>query len=79
LQRWLFYFYPERSDIVEKMQQLAGTLGGQLEPPRISWKYAWLQKTLGWTAAKRFQFYYNAVKSSALNSFDKALYKLGAG
>ena len=79
LQRWLFYFYPERSDIVEKMQQLAGSLGGQLEAPRISWKYSWLQKTLGWTAAKRFQFYYNAVKSSALNSLDKALYKMGAG
>ena len=78
LQRWLFYFYPERSNIVEKMQQLAATLGGELEAPRMSWKYSWLQKTLGWTAAKRFQFYYNALKSSALNSLDKALYKMGA-
>jgi glycosyltransferase involved in cell wall biosynthesis len=78
LQRWLFYFYPERRDIVESMQQLAGTLGGRLEAPRMSWKYSWLQKTLGWKAAKRFRFSYNAFKSSALNSLDKALYKMGA-
>ncbi|MGA2279043.1 MAG: glycosyltransferase family 2 protein [Verrucomicrobiota bacterium] len=72
----LIYFYPERLDIVRQMEQLASTLGGRLAPPRLSWKYAWIQKTLGWTAAKRTQLFYNQYKSSALRSWDKLLFRL---
>ena len=31
LQNWLIHFYPERPDIVEDLQELARSLGGQLE------------------------------------------------
>ena len=55
LQNCFIYFYPERSDIVEEMQSLAEELGGRLETPRLSWKYSWMQKTLGWKPAKRLQ------------------------
>ena len=72
----LIYFYPERLDIVKQMEQLASTLGGELAPPRLSWKYAWIQKTLGWTAAKRTQLFYNQYKSSVLRSWDKLLFRL---
>jgi len=76
LQTWLPNFYPERPDIVKQMEQLASTLGGELAPPRLSWKYAWIQKTLGWTAAKRTQLYYNKLKVSLTRSWDKALFCL---
>ena len=64
LQRYMIYFYPERSDIVKEFEQLAADLGGYLEVPRLSWKYAWIQKVFGWTAAKRAQLFYNQCKSS---------------
>jgi glycosyltransferase involved in cell wall biosynthesis len=71
----LIYFYPERPDIVGQMEQLAATLGGRLGAPRLSWKYAWLQKTLGWTTAKRAQLYYNQLKVSLTREWDRALFK----
>ena len=74
LQRYMIYFYPERSDIVKELQQVAADLGGYLEMPRLSWKYAWIQKLFGWTAAKRAQVVYNQLKSAILSSWDAALF-----
>lgn len=79
LQRWLIHFYPERPDLVAELKALAEELGGQLETPRLSWKYAWIQHLFGWTAAKRAQMQYNQYKSSALRSWDKALFRLEKG
>jgi hypothetical protein len=71
---WLPVFYPERPDIIEKLEQLASTLGGHLEAPRLSWKYAWIEKLFGFAAAKHAQLGYNRVKSSALRAWDKVMY-----
>jgi hypothetical protein len=76
LQRFLIYFYPERPDLVKQAEQLAVDLGGRLEVPRLSWKYAWLRKVFGWTAAKQTQLYYNRRKASLLSFWDKALFQL---
>jgi len=76
LQRWLIYFYPERSDIVEQLHELASSLGGRLETPRLSWKYSWLQKAFGWKAAKRAQLCYNNSKSMFLSSLDNACHAI---
>jgi hypothetical protein len=76
LQRYMIYFYPERSDIVKELEQVAADLGGYLEVPRLSWKYAWIQKVFGWTAAKRAQLFYNQCKSSVLRSWDGTLLRL---
>jgi glycosyltransferase involved in cell wall biosynthesis len=76
LKTMLIYFYPERPDLIKQMEQLASTLGRELAPPRLSWKYAWIQKTLGWTAAKQTQLVYNQHKSSVLRSWDKLLFRL---
>lgn len=73
LQNWLLNFYPNRLDIVEQAQQLAGTLGGRLEVPRLSWKYAWIQKAFGWKLAKRTQVFIPRIKWSVISSWDKAL------
>lgn len=76
LQNWLYQFYPDRPDIVKQAQELALVLGGQLEAPRLSWKYAWIRKLFGWTATKRTQQCYNRYRSSLLRFWDKLLFRL---
>jgi glycosyltransferase involved in cell wall biosynthesis len=79
LQRWLICFYPERPDIVSRLRELASTLGGGLQTPRLSWKYDWIQRTLGWKAAKRAERAYNELKFSVVGSWDKVMCSLEAG
>jgi hypothetical protein len=76
LQTWLHNFYPNRPELVQEAQQLAQSLGGQLYPPRISWKYAWIEKLFGFAAAKHTQLSYNQIKSSALRAWDKMMYSV---
>jgi glycosyltransferase involved in cell wall biosynthesis len=76
LQRYLIYFYPERPDIVHEMEEIAAGLGSKLAVPRLSWKYAWIQRLFGWQRAKRTQIAYNEYKSSILRSWDAALFRL---
>jgi glycosyltransferase involved in cell wall biosynthesis len=76
LNTWLMTYYPERMDLVERMERMAAGLGGRLDAPRVSWKYAGIQKCFGWSAAKRAQFRYNRVKASALRLWDGALCRL---
>ena len=73
LQRHFFYFYPEMPEIVSRAERLAEELGGKLETPQLSWKYAWIQRLFGWTAAKRAQLKYNRLKASCIGSYDKAM------
>jgi len=72
----LVYFYPEWPDIVRQLEEVAHQLGGELKPPRLSPKYAWIRSLFGWTAAKRTQLYYNHFKSLLLSSWDRALLRL---
>lgn len=76
LQTWFIHFYPEQVALVRQLEQLAATVGGRLEAPRLSWKYIWIQKALGWNVAKRAGLYYNQCKSSVLLSLDEALFRL---
>jgi hypothetical protein len=74
LQNWLLAFYPERLDIVKRTAELAETLGGRLEiPPRLSWKYAWLEKCFGWPLAKRAQLFMPRFKWSMIRSWDRVV------
>jgi hypothetical protein len=73
LRTWLICFYPRRMDLVRRLEQLAVDCGGHLEPPKLPWKYAWIQKAFGWNAAKRVQTAYNRRKSAVLRSFDRAM------
>jgi glycosyltransferase involved in cell wall biosynthesis len=77
LKTWLPFFYPEREDLFAAAQKVAADLGGRLDPPKLSWKYSWIQKTMGWPAAKKTQVQYNELKSSALRSWDKMMFQLG--
>jgi glycosyltransferase involved in cell wall biosynthesis len=76
---WLIHFYPERPDLVARAQQLAQSVGEDLPLPELSWKYRWIQKTLGWSVAKASQVYYNQMKTRLLRNWDKALFRLVGG
>jgi hypothetical protein len=71
LQTWLPSFYPNRPDLAQGAHQLADSLGVGLVLPKVSWKYAWIEKLFGFAAAKHTQLYYNQAKSSALRAWDK--------
>jgi hypothetical protein len=44
LQTWLPSFYPNRPDLAQGAHQLADSLGVGLVLPKVSWKYAWIEK-----------------------------------
>jgi glycosyltransferase involved in cell wall biosynthesis len=75
LQDWLPCFYLERIDLLKEAEQMAAALGGRLELPRFSWKYAWIKTLFGWRVAKQVQRRYNEAKWSVLRSWDKALFR----
>jgi glycosyltransferase involved in cell wall biosynthesis len=76
LQSWLINFYPERPDIVEELKELAGRLGGKLEPPPLRWKYAWIKPLFGWGLAKQAQLVLPQFKSILVRYWDLAMYNL---
>jgi glycosyltransferase involved in cell wall biosynthesis len=71
LQNWYCHFYPERSDLVADLQELADELGGRLEAPRLRWKYAWMRPVFGWKMAKSVQNGVPQVKACMLRQWDK--------
>ncbi len=76
LQHWLIFFYPQRPDIVRQAEQLAASVGGRLTPPKLRWKYAWIEKFRGYDAAKRAQFFLPNLKEQALRRWDEAMFRL---
>jgi hypothetical protein len=75
LQNWLDNFYPERPDIVNQAQELAASLGGKLEIPRLSWKYIWIDAVFGRSAAKRAKIYFPKMRWSFQRFWDKTLFR----
>ncbi len=76
LQNYLIDFYPLRLDIVEQMRAVAKDLGGQLEIPRLPWKYSWIKSIFGWSWARRAQLFLPSVKWSLIRFWDKALFRV---
>ena len=76
LQNWLVNFHPERPDLVMEAQQLAASLGGQLEVPTLSWKYRWIRALLGGIGAKRAQIRLRQLKWSLVRFWDKMLLRV---
>ncbi|MEM3041505.1 MAG: hypothetical protein QXG97_05730, partial [Nitrososphaerota archaeon] len=62
LNRWSFYFYPERPDLMQQLQLMAKEIGGELQSPELRAKYRWIQKILGWRIAKKAQHIFPIVK-----------------
>jgi glycosyltransferase involved in cell wall biosynthesis len=77
MQNWLVFFYPERLDLIEEMQNVAHQLGGALQMPRLSWKYSWINSMFGVELARRAQIGLPRLKWSFLRLCDKLLFRLG--
>lgn len=75
LREYVLLFYPERLDIVGQMEQMAAELGGRLDHPKLPWKYNWIEKLFGWTAAKRTELEYNKLKVSLFRLWDKVMFE----
>jgi glycosyltransferase involved in cell wall biosynthesis len=75
MQNWFDTFYPERSDIVSELQDLAAQLSGRLEKPRLRWKYAWMEPIFGFKAAKHAQIVLPELRASLARRWDKAMYR----
>lgn len=73
---WFENFFPERPDLVAQLQGLAAQLQGNLEEPRLRWKYAWMKPIFGWKAAKRAQMVLPQIRASLARIWDKAMYGL---
>lgn len=78
LQLWFENFHPDWPDLVTELQALATELGGRLEPPALRRKYRWIQPVLGHNAATQAQAVLPHLKSSLVQSWDKAMHHLGA-
>ncbi len=76
MQNWMVFFYPERLDIFEKAQTLARSLGGELRPPHLSWKYSWIKALFGWPLARRAQMSLPGLRWSCVRIWDKTLFRL---
>jgi len=76
LQNWMVFFYPERLDLFGQAEEMAKSLGGQLKPPRLSWKYSWIKAIFGWPLARRAQRSLPYLRWSLVRLWDKALYRL---
>ena len=76
MQNWLVHFYPDRRDIIEQAEEFAGSLGGQLQPPRLAWKYSWIKAVFGWPLARRAQLFLLNLRWSCVRLWDKTLFRL---
>jgi glycosyltransferase involved in cell wall biosynthesis len=76
LERYLIYFYPDKTAILEKANDLAKELGGELSPPALKWRYSIIKQALGWRIAKRSLRLIPTFKMLIVKNWDKLLYNL---
>jgi glycosyltransferase involved in cell wall biosynthesis len=79
LQAWTLEFYPFRMDLVRKAEQLAESLGGKLEEPRMSWKYDWIRAAFGWRAARETQLLLTRFRGNLRIDCDWVFSRLESG
>jgi glycosyltransferase involved in cell wall biosynthesis len=75
----LIYFYPEKPHIVRQANQLAVELGEPLGAPELSWKYSWLEMSLGWVVVKPVQGVLRRVRWRMARKLDHLLFRIESG
>ena len=72
LQACVKSFYPQRPDIVKRVEEQARCLAGRLEiPPRLGTKYSWIEWLFGYRIGRHLQVVYNQYKWNLLRSWDR--------
>jgi PST family polysaccharide transporter len=70
----LVYFYPECPKIMQQASELAQELGEPLGVPGLSWKYSWIQKSMGWDTTRAVQRVLRLTRWRFENWVDYALF-----
>lgn len=73
LQKYMATFFGRRPDLVEGLQKIAASMGGTLQRPRLSWKYDWIDRLFGWSAATMCSRKYNSAKWQVARALDRGL------
>lgn len=76
LQRGTTLFYAKRPDIFLGAQIIAKQLGGEVIPPTLPWKYAWIKKLFGIHAAERVRVLLPTARWDLVRFWDGLLYKI---
>jgi hypothetical protein len=76
LQTWVYFFYPERPDLMKRVEEIAESLGGKLQLPTLSWKAIWVAAVFGRRRAKRAQLFLVRIKWSLSRLWERALLQL---
>jgi glycosyltransferase involved in cell wall biosynthesis len=76
LQTWLPSFYPERKELLSKMNSLAHQLGGSMTPPQISWKYSPIRIIFGWNTAMKAMHKWGKTKLLLNKNIDRLLHNI---
>ena len=77
LQTFAEYFAGADAHYFKRLSRFAEGLGGQLEPPRLSRKYAPLEKALGARTARNAMRNWRAAKLLARRNWDLCLHRAG--
>jgi glycosyltransferase involved in cell wall biosynthesis len=78
LQDWFDLFYSGPAVLVQELEAFASGLGGHLEEPQFSWKYAPVHRVLGWQAANSMRRYVRSRRMLTERALDEFLYASSA-
>lgn len=78
LQICLINFYPEESELLIKIFELARELGGDLTVPKLQFKYTVIKELLGWKVAKNLIFEVPRFKKKVYGHYDALLNTSGS-
>ena len=73
LQNCLPYFYPEKTELVERMSTIAFQLGGALQAPTYSWKFNLIRLLFGWKRGKKIMTILRNMKLQLAVNYDEML------
>jgi GT2 family glycosyltransferase len=73
LQNWMNAFYRSEPAIEDELRNLAMQLNGQLEAPRLRWKYGWIELFFGYEVAGRVQTALPEIRNEMTLRWDKAM------
>jgi glycosyltransferase involved in cell wall biosynthesis len=76
LQDRMVVFFPEQLDIFRQAEQLSKSLGGELQVPRLPWKYSWIKTLFGWSLARWAQWSLPKFRWWFVRVWEKALFRL---